>query len=130
MTNWTPGELDRIGQADELALAARRTDGTLRRPVTIWVVRQGDDLYVRSYKGRPSPWFQWALEQREGHVRAAGVERDVAFAEETDPATNDALDAAYRTRYRRFGATYVDPMVAPAARAATLRLVPRSAPGS
>jgi len=47
MTAWTGEELARIGAADELELAALRRDGTLRKPVTIWVVRHGDDLYVR-----------------------------------------------------------------------------------
>jgi hypothetical protein len=29
-----------------------RRDDTLRKPVTMWVVRQGDRLYVRSVKGQ------------------------------------------------------------------------------
>ena len=48
MTAWTSDELDKIGAADELELASLRRDGTLRKPVTVWVVRRGD-LYVRSY---------------------------------------------------------------------------------
>ncbi len=48
MMAWTDEELDRIGNAQELEIAALRADGTLRGPVTIWVVREGDDLYVRS----------------------------------------------------------------------------------
>jgi hypothetical protein len=43
---WTSDEMTRIGAADELAIAARRDDGTLRDPVTIWVVRLGDDLLI------------------------------------------------------------------------------------
>jgi hypothetical protein len=54
MTTWTSDELTRIGAADELEIASLRDDGTLRKPVTIWVVRLGDDLYVRSVKGRGS----------------------------------------------------------------------------
>lgn len=131
MTNdWTSDELNRIGDADELELATRRADGTLRKPVTIWVVRHGDDLYVRAFKGRASPWFRGARERHEGRVRAGGVAQDVALAEETDRGTNSALDAAYRAKYRHYGATYVDPMVAPTARTATLRLVPHPAPVS
>jgi hypothetical protein len=53
MTTWTSDELDNIGNADELQLTTRRPDGSLRNPVTIWVVRHGDDLYIRSYRG---PW--------------------------------------------------------------------------
>ncbi len=51
MTTWTNDELTKIGTAEELQIAARRGDGTLRNPVTIWVVRLGDDLYIRSVKG-------------------------------------------------------------------------------
>jgi len=61
-------------------------------------------------------------ERHEGHVRAGGVEKDVQFVE-TDER-NDEIDAAYRSKYQRYGSRYVDPMVAPEARAATLRLVP------
>jgi hypothetical protein len=43
-----------IGRAEELEIASARRDGTLRQPVTIWVVRHGDDLYVRSVNGRTS----------------------------------------------------------------------------
>jgi hypothetical protein len=44
MTAWTQPELNRIGGADELEVAALRRDGTLRKPVIIWVVRVGDNL--------------------------------------------------------------------------------------
>ena len=52
MTTWTSDELDAIGDAEELTLASVRRDGTMRRPVTMWVVRAGDDVYVRSVNGR------------------------------------------------------------------------------
>jgi hypothetical protein len=126
MTTWTSDELNKIGTAEELELAPLRRNGTLRTPVTIWVVRLGDDLYVRSYRGSGGSWFRAAQVRHEGRIRAGGVEKDVTFVEETDPGINDQIDAAYRTKYRRHGARYVDPMVAPEARAATIKLVPRS----
>jgi hypothetical protein len=125
MTAWTSDELTKIAAADELDIAPLRPDGTLRTPVTIWVVRHGDDLYVRSYRGSGGAWLRAAQARHEGHIRAGGVDQDVTFAEETDPAVNDQIDAAYRAKYHRFSATYVDPMVTPAARATTLKLVPR-----
>jgi hypothetical protein len=126
MTAWTGDELARIGTADELAIAPLRPDGTLRNPVTIWVVRHGDDLYVRSYRGPGGAWFRGTQARHEGHIRAGGVDKDVTFVTETDPAVNDQIDAAYRAKYHRYSGTYVDPMVAPAARATTLKLVPRN----
>jgi hypothetical protein len=123
MSNWTNDELDKIGQAEELAIAGRRGDGTLRKPVTIWVVRHGDDLYVRSGYGRAAAWFRGVEERHEGHIKAGGVEKDVAFAD-ADPALNDQIDAAYRSKYRGHDRQYVDPMVAAEARSTTIKLLP------
>jgi hypothetical protein len=125
MTTWTSNELNRIGAADELELAPMRRDGTLRNPVTIWVVRDGDDLYVRSYRGPDGSWFRGAHVRHEGHIRAGGVDKDVTFAGVTDSAVNDQVDSAYRVKYGRCGGTYVKTMVAPEVRATTLKLVPR-----
>ncbi|MFJ1807819.1 MULTISPECIES: DUF2255 family protein [unclassified Streptomyces] len=123
MTQWTKDELDRIAAADELEMAPRRGDGTLRGPVPIWVVRAGDDLYVRSFRGTDGGWWRTARAGREGHIRSGGVDKDVTFVHVADSEINDRVDIAYRTKYGRFGGAYVNPMVA--ARATTLRLVPR-----
>ncbi len=85
MTAWTSDELTMIGAAEEMQIAPMRRDGTLRHPVTIWVVRHGDDLYVRSVNGRTSAWFRGAQVRHEGRIWAGGVEKDVAFAT-TSPA--------------------------------------------
>ena len=58
MTTWTPDELSMIGGADELQIASLRPDGTLRPYVTIWAVRAGDDLYIRSAYGSNNTWFR------------------------------------------------------------------------
>ena len=121
---WTSEELDRIADAEELELAPARADGSLREPVTVWVVRDGDELYVRSAYGPGSRWYKGVQERHEGHVNAGGVEKDVRFAE-PDGDVNDAVDNAYRTKYRRYDASVVDPMVRTEVRATTLRLVPR-----
>ncbi|HET6870905.1 MAG TPA: DUF2255 family protein [Solirubrobacteraceae bacterium] len=123
MTSWTVDELDRIGGAEELEIAPRRSDGSLRDPVPIWVVRVGDDLYVRSWRGPQGRWFRAARASREGHITAAGVDREVALVDAAG-SVDDAIDAAYRSKYGRYS-SYVTPMVAPEARATTLRLVPQ-----
>jgi hypothetical protein len=99
-------------------------DGTLRSPVTIWVVRDGDDLYVRSMHGQSGAWFRGTQTRHEGRIQAGGVDREVTFAD-VDPAVGDRIDAAYQGKYRRYGARYIGGVVNPAARAATIRLVPR-----
>ena len=126
MTTWTSDELRKIEAAEELELASVRPDGTLRNPVTIWVVRVGDDLYVRSWKGRTGAWFRATQVSHEGHITAGGVGKDVTFVTEADDDINDQIDVAYRAKYRRYGGRYVNPMVVAEARAATIKLVPRS----
>jgi hypothetical protein len=122
MTTWTSDELDRIGSADELEIAPLRRDGTLRKPVPIWVVRDGDDLYVRSFRGTDGGWWRTAHLTHAGHVRCGGVDKDVSFADVMDAETDDRVDAAYRSKYARFGSAYINPMLA--ARSTTLRLLP------
>jgi hypothetical protein len=124
MSDWTAEELDTIGAAEELQIASLRPDGSLRPYTTIWVVRVGDDLYVRSYRGRGGAWFRSVLKRPEGRIRAGGAERDVTFSELKD-ADQDAIDQAYRSKYAPYANTYVGPMVSPDARAATRRLTAR-----
>jgi len=124
MTAWTSGELSRIGAADELEIASKRRDGTLRNRVTIWVVRYGDDFYVRSVNGRTAAWFRGTQVTREGRIWAGGVEKDVTFVD-AGRDIDDEIDAAYRAKYHRYAATIVDHVVGSQARSATLKLVPR-----
>ncbi len=126
MIAWTNDELKKIGTAEELEIASLRRDGTLRNPRTIWVVRLGDELYIRSVNGRTSTWFRGVQVRHEGRIQAGGVDKDVSFVEETDPDINAQVDAAYRTKYRRYAASIINHIVGPEARAATIKLVPRS----
>jgi hypothetical protein len=128
MTTWTSQELDAIDAVDELRIARRRRNGTLTKSTPVWVVRDGDDLYVRSYGGTASAWYREALRTALGRVQAGGVIKDVAFALEADPLTNDRLDDAYRTKYSRYGRSFVDPIVTVTARAATIKLIPGGMP--
>jgi hypothetical protein len=127
MATWTSDELNKIGSAEELRIASLREDNTLRKPVIIWVVRLGDDVYVRSVNGRNSAWFRGVLTRHAGRIWAGGVEKDVTFVEEVDPHFIDEVDAAYLHKYRRYP-QYVAPMVTPEARAATIKLLPRLIP--
>ncbi len=124
MSTWTADELDRIGGAGELRLASRRGDGSLRPYVTMWVVRAGDGLYVRSAYGPDHRWYRRALASGTGRIRAGGIEKDVSFASAGQPVQGD-IDAAYHAKYGRYGPAIVGSVTGPAARQVTIRLVPR-----
>src|SRR5258708_5235410 len=125
MTTWTSDELSRIEATDQLQIAPIRRDGTLRNPVPIWVVRHGDDFYVRSAYGRRAAWFRGIQARGAGHIQAGGVDKDVTV-EEADHDRDAKMAVEYRAKYRRYSANLIDYMVSPEARSTTIKLVPRS----
>jgi hypothetical protein len=124
-TTWASDELSRIEAARELEIAPQRRDGTLRKPVPIWVVRAGDDLFVRAAYGPGTGWHRVARTSHAGRIRAGGVVKDVTI-EDADAAVNDQVDAAYRTKYSRYAGSIVDGITNAQARSTTLMLVPRT----
>jgi hypothetical protein len=76
--------------------------------------------------GRTASWFPGAQVRHEGRIWAGGVEKDVTFVD-ADHDIDEELDAAYRTKYRRYAASIISHIVSPEARSATIKLLPRSA---
>jgi hypothetical protein len=122
--NWPAAELENIGAAQEIGLASRRPDGSLRPFVTMWVVQADDGLYVRSAYGPDNPWYRRAVDSGTGRVRAGGTERDVAFTP-AGAEVQDDIDAAYHAKYDRYGPRIVGSVTGPASHAVTVRLTPQ-----
>ena len=115
---WSEADLTRIGDSRSFHIAAVTRDGTFSKRTFIWVVRAGDDLYVRPYYGGKSRWFQAAKADPRGQVDADGVRTDVTF-EVVGDVDREAIDAAYQTKYDSGAdAQYVPPMIADRARQA------------
>ena len=129
-TAWSTEELERIGAAEELQIATKRADGTLRGWVPIWVVCVPDQVYVRTWYRRDDGWFGHAVDSRRGRIRVPGVEVDVAIDDGDDHGADlrASVDAAYRAKYGRYGSAAVDRMTTDDAAAATLRLTPAAHP--
>jgi hypothetical protein len=124
MDSWSSDELNVVDRTDELRVSWRRRDGTLSKPVIIWVVRLGDDLYVRSVHGRGATWYRGTQGTGSGHIECGSVSRDVSFGNAGGEVAY-ALDAAYRAKYRRYATTIVESTTTTEAREATVRLTPR-----
>ncbi|HWB35878.1 MAG TPA: DUF2255 family protein [Rugosimonospora sp.] len=123
MSTWSNDDLARLGGADEIQIAPENSDGTLRSPTTIWIVRSGEDMYVRSVNGPEGHWYRAAEHTHRGQIRADGTTKDVAFVDEPDPSVNEQVDAAYMSKYGSM--PQVEPMTQPGPRDTTLKLVPR-----
>jgi hypothetical protein len=125
MTQWTNDQLDKVGRSEELQIMSVGRDGKLRKPVTVWAVRHGDDLYVRSVGGRGAHWFRGTQERHEGRIRVGGVQQDVEFVD-ADHDVDGEVDAAYRAKYSRYAGSILNSVLTPEARGATIKVVPRS----
>ncbi len=126
MAAWTKDELSKIGGAEEVDVAAVTRDGSVRNRVTIWLVLHGEDLFVRSVRGRSGAWFRAVQKSKDGRIWVGRLERDIRF-EEAGAAFNDEIDVAYRSKYRRYAGRILNSVLTPEARSTTLRVVPRQA---
>ncbi|MCX5329049.1 DUF2255 family protein [Streptomyces sp. NBC_00140] len=121
---WTSQELDSVEHAEELQIAALRRGGELGSRRTIWVVRVGDGIYVRSVNGPGSDWYRGTRARQEGRVQAGGVTKDVTMIDAADDI-NGAVDAAYRVKYGHYAAYIIKAITSPEASSTTMRLEPR-----
>jgi hypothetical protein len=126
MTTWTRDELNKIAAAQELELAPIRRNGTARNPVVIWIVRLGDDLYVRCVTGAAPPGS--AAPRCATKVECGPAAwRKTSFLWTPTPTSTTRLTPRTAPSIGRHGATYVNTMVSPEARSATIKPAPRSA---
>lgn len=115
----------RIARAEELDLAPSRPGGGFGNRVTVWAVRRDDAIYVRSaVRGDQAGWFVGVSATHAGRIWAGSVEKEVNFYE-ADASLNDEIDAAYRSKYRRYAGRILNSCLTPEARSTTLRLMPR-----
>ena len=125
MSEWSQDHLEAIGAAKEIQVRSPEDDGSMQEAVTIWVVRVGDELFVRSVRGEHGGWYQRAEDKHLGRIEVEGAPVDVEF-EDVGEEKADEIDAAYREKYAD-SPDSVESIIAPDSRATTIRLVPRGA---
>jgi hypothetical protein len=128
---WSEEQSERISAAEELEIAAKRSDGTMPRRVPIWVVCVDGQVYVRTWHRRETGWFGQVVDSGRARISVPGLEADVTVedvgGDEADQRAN--VDGAYRGKYGHYGRSTVDRMVTDDAAASTLRLEPEAPPG-
>jgi hypothetical protein len=120
---WKRKTLTEIADQAEIRISSERTGGGYNRWTPVWVVRVGDDLYVRSGFGTNRFWYRHATESQ-AYVNAAGVRYKVSVIPRTDRVSIAAVDEAYRQKYS------ADPslplLLSDQARSTTSRLIPQT----
>ena len=123
MSTWNRQDVDALTSPQEVQVVTRRDDGALRRPRTIWIVGDGDRVFIRSTNGRGADWFRRALAAGAGQIRSGGTAYDVRFTEVGDEVDLAAADAGYRAKYGHY-ASIVDHLEEAGPRSATLEVHP------
>jgi hypothetical protein len=123
MAGWASDDLVRVADSDEVKLASRRADDSLRKAITIWAVRVEDAVYVRSAYGPENPWYVRAKASGAGQLTVGGTRYDVTFLV-PDPSVDEAVTAAFHAKYARYPARIVATVVSDAAARCTLRIEP------
>jgi hypothetical protein len=124
---WSQDDLDRLGGAGEVEVSSVRRDGSLSRTRTVWIVRVGDQLYLRSVNGPDAAWYHLTRAFHQGRIQARGVARDVTWIDVDaagQPDVDPAVDAEYARKYQGSTAA-IARITSPPARATTMRVEPR-----
>jgi len=124
---WSHDDLSLFGGAGEVNLSSVRRDESLSRERIVWIVRVGDELYLRSVNGPEAAWYRSTRFRHQGRLAARGIVRDVTWVDVDATALPDidpAVDAEYARKYR--GSTSaINRINSPAARSTTMRVDPR-----
>src|SRR3954447_8511651 len=81
MSAWTPEQAAALTAPQEINVATRRADGSLRGRRTIWIVGHDDRVFIRSTNGPDGAWFRGALSTLAGQIHAGRNTYDVTFTE-------------------------------------------------
>ncbi len=113
-----PKLLERLAAAEEVEIVAGKA-----RPVVIWAVVVGADVYVRSVRGPAGRWYQRLVNEKEGALRLGRSAVPVRATPAKDARTVLAVSLAFRQKYR--GSRSLPLMLRANTLATTLRLDPR-----
>ncbi len=108
-------------------MSSVRRDGSLSRARTVWIVRVGDQPYLRSVNGPDAPWYRLTRTFHQGRIEARDIARDVTWIDVDDaeqPDAAPAVDAEYARKYQGSTAAIAH-INSPLARTTTMRVEPR-----
>jgi hypothetical protein len=109
-----------LDRADEVDIETYSPKGTTHS-VPIWIVVDGDDVFIRAYRGPTSRWYR-ELVARPGALVLKRQRIPVRAIVATDGASLKRTSDGYRKKYRK--GSSLDSMLVPAVLPTTLRLEP------
>jgi hypothetical protein len=115
-----------VRQLTEGKIIGVRAGSNDHRFLGVWVVVVGDRVFVRSWNDKPDGWFRAFKEEPRGTIQVGDRTVRVRARHVASDRMLDAVDTAYREKYRTPGALrYVRGFRLPRRRRTTMELLPR-----
>jgi hypothetical protein len=114
-------DLAEIAAAEEIEIETQAPDGPVHQ-TPIWVVADGDDVFVRSVRGDRGRWYREAIANPAVAIHVNGRRLPATAIPATDPDSIDRTTRAVIGKYS--GIEGFEPMQDPAIFDKTLRLEP------
>jgi hypothetical protein len=115
------GDLDLLAGSREIRIETRRPDGPVHSAI-IWVVVDGEDVFIRSWLGARARWYREAVANPAVTVVAGDRPLPAVAANATDPDSIRRCSDGFLTKYRK--SKSAQSMVAEDILDTTLRLEP------
>ena len=109
-----------LDRSDEVDIETRSPKGTLHS-VPIWIVVDGEDVFIRTYRGPTSRWYRELL-AGPGALVVKGRRMPVRAIAAADAVSVKRASDAYRKKYRK--GSSLDAMLVPSVLPTTIRLEP------
>ncbi len=95
---YSQDELDLIGRTEEVEIETNGADGAVHKRI-IWAVVDGDEVFVRSYRGPNARWYHEALENPDVALHVGGSRIPATAVLATDPDSVERTSAGILRKY-------------------------------
>jgi hypothetical protein len=96
--NLSADERDRLARTEEVKIETRSATGDVHRTI-IWVVVDGEDVFIRSVKGDVARWYREAVARPEVALDLGTARVPVRVAAAADPESVARCSAALSVKY-------------------------------
>jgi hypothetical protein len=91
-------DLARMTAAEEIQIETQAPDGPAHK-ATIWVVVDGDEVFVRSWTGPDARWYREARANSAVAIHVDGKRLPATAIPANDPDSIERVSAGYRAKY-------------------------------
>jgi hypothetical protein len=121
-TQFDSSIVQQLAATEEIDIETRSAPDQPVHRATIWVVTNGDDVYVRSVRGPRGRWYRELIANPPGAIWFDGQRVPVRAVPASDAATVTRASEAYRQKYA--ASPYMPPLLVAEVLPTTLRLEP------